>query len=70
MPQLDVITFINQYIWLIGSMTLLIVMLVSLVLPNTKKLMEARVNVSEENISFLVNKEYKGLRKLIYNLNG
>jgi len=32
--------------------------------------MEARINISEENVSFLVNKEYRGLRKLIYNLNG
>ena len=51
-------------------MVLLIIILVSLVLPNTKKLMEARINISEENVSFLVNKEYRGLRKLIYNLNG
>nr|YP_004940464.1 ATP synthase F0 subunit 8 [Cassiopea xamachana]AER54473.1 ATP synthase F0 subunit 8 [Cassiopea xamachana] len=70
MPQLDVVTFINQYVWLVGSMVLLIIILVSLVLPNTKKLMEARINISEENVSFLVNKEYRGLRKLIYNLNG
>nr|WOE91065.1 ATP synthase F0 subunit 8 [Cassiopea sp. MKL-2023] len=66
MPQLDVVTFINQYIWLIGSISISIVLVLIIILPNIKKLLEIRVNVSDDNVSFLNNKEYKSLKKLIY----
>lgn len=70
MPQLDVVTFVNQYVWLIGSITLSIILLVSLMLLNIKKLIEIRTNTSDENISFLIPKEFNGLKEFIHYKNG
>ncbi len=65
MPQLDVVTFINQYVWIIGSITALTVLLVVLIIPKIKKLVEIRVNNFNEDISFVSTRQFLGFKKLL-----
>ena len=67
MPQLDVVTFINQYIWIISSITVIVVLAVTLLLPSIKKLIEIRISTSNDNYSFVSNKKFSGLKKLMIN---
>uniref|UniRef100_A0AAU6W684 ATP synthase F0 subunit 8 n=1 Tax=Cephea cephea TaxID=880218 RepID=A0AAU6W684_9CNID len=65
MPQLDVITFINQYLWIIGSITALVVLLTVLIIPKIKTLVEIRISNSSENISFVSSKQFSGFKKIL-----
>nr|WOE91033.1 ATP synthase F0 subunit 8 [Phyllorhiza punctata] len=67
MPQLDVVTFINQYIWIISSITVFVVLAVILLLPSIKKLIEIRISTSNDDYSFVSNKKFSGLKKLMIN---
>nr|WGM81677.1 ATP synthase F0 subunit 8 [Mastigias papua] len=67
MPQLDVVTFINQYVWIISSITVIVILTVTLLLPSVKKLIEIRINTSNDNYSFINKKKFSGLKKLMIN---
>nr|YP_010317606.1 ATP synthase F0 subunit 8 [Catostylus townsendi]UNB15550.1 ATP synthase F0 subunit 8 [Catostylus townsendi] len=65
MPQLDVVTFINQYIWTISSITIMVVIVMLLIIPSIKMLIEIRnVNV-DESVSYTEKKEFISFKKLI-----
>ena len=65
MPQLDVATFINQYLWILGSITSIIILTTVMILPSIKKLIEARAINTNDDYSFMVEKSFSGLKKLL-----
>ena len=65
MPQLDVVTFINQYIWIIGSVTIMVIIMLSIVLPSVKSLMQIRTNTSVELVNKKRERSYSSFKKLI-----
>ena len=65
MPQLDVATFINQYLWILGSITSIIILTTVIILPSIKKLIEARAINANDDYLFVVEKKFLGLKKLL-----
>nr|YP_010982460.1 ATP synthase F0 subunit 8 [Phyllorhiza punctata]WOE91019.1 ATP synthase F0 subunit 8 [Phyllorhiza punctata] len=65
MPQLDVATFINQYLWILGSITSIIILTTVIILPSIKKLIEARAINANDDYLFVVEKKFPGLKKLL-----
>nr|AET13220.1 ATP synthase F0 subunit 8 [Rhizostoma pulmo] len=65
MPQLDVITFINQYIWMIGSVTAVVIVSIISLLPSIKKLIEIRDVSSMELLDYKRNKDFITFKKLM-----
>nr|WOE91050.1 ATP synthase F0 subunit 8 [Acromitus sp. 2 MKL-2023] len=65
MPQLDVVTFVNQYLWILGSITIIIILIAVIILPSIKKLIEVRTSNINDNYSFVVEKNFFGLKKLL-----
>lgn len=66
MPQLDIVTFVNQYMWIISSITGVIIITLILVLPSMKKLTEIREDNFEIEISLIREKDFVGLKRLIF----
>ncbi|YP_009421325.1 ATP synthase F0 subunit 8 (mitochondrion) [Rhopilema esculentum] len=65
MPQLDVVTFINQYVWVIGSVSSIIIISIITILPSIKKLNEIRHITGDEVVSFKKKREYSTFKKLL-----
>jgi hypothetical protein len=65
MPQLDIVTFINQYIWVIGSVSIVVIVMLSVILPSIKKLTQIRGVVEEEVIESKKEKDFNSFKKLI-----
>nr|BAR45997.1 ATPase subunit 8 [Aurelia sp. 3 sensu Dawson et al. (2005)] len=65
MPQLDVVTFINQYIWIIGTVSIVIIIMLSVILPSVKKLTQIR-NVTEEgDLELKRERNFDSFKKLV-----
>nr|YP_783952.1 ATP synthase F0 subunit 8 [Aurelia aurita]ABG56249.1 ATP synthase F0 subunit 8 [Aurelia aurita] len=65
MPQLDIVTFINQYIWVIGSVSIVVIVMLSVILPSIKKLTQIRGVVEEEVMESKKEKDFNSFKKLI-----
>jgi hypothetical protein len=65
MPQLDIVTFVNQYIWIIGSVSVMVIIMLSVILPSIKKLTQIRGVVEEEVIELKTEKDFGSFKKLI-----
>nr|AET13206.1 ATP synthase F0 subunit 8 [Catostylus mosaicus] len=65
MPQLDVVTFINQYVWTITAITIMAIVVILLIIPSIKMLIEIRNINADEHISYKEKKEFIGFKKLI-----
>nr|YP_009421312.1 ATP synthase F0 subunit 8 [Nemopilema nomurai]ASR75155.1 ATP synthase F0 subunit 8 [Nemopilema nomurai] len=65
MPQLDIVTFVNQYFWIIGSVSIILIISIVSILPSIKKLNEVRSTVGEEEMSFKKIRKYEIFKKLI-----
>nr|YP_009742865.1 ATP synthase F0 subunit 8 [Aurelia limbata]QID91286.1 ATPase subunit 8 [Aurelia limbata] len=65
MPQLDVVTFLNQYIWIIGSVSIVVIIMLSVILPSIKKLTQIRGVTEEEVIESKEEKDFNSFKKLI-----
>nr|YP_009746379.1 ATP synthase F0 subunit 8 [Chrysaora pacifica]QIH96588.1 ATP synthase F0 subunit 8 [Chrysaora pacifica] len=56
MPQLDFITYLNQYMWTIGVLSFCVVIMCATLLPNIKYGLESR---SVEFVSFNYKREHE-----------
>lgn len=65
MPQLDVVTFVNQYVWIIGIVSIMIVIMLSIILPSIKKLTQIRNITEEENMELGREKSFDSFKKLV-----
>nr|YP_010310511.1 ATP synthase F0 subunit 8 [Acromitus flagellatus]UMY76046.1 ATP synthase F0 subunit 8 [Acromitus flagellatus] len=65
MPQLDVVTFVNQYLWAIGSLSFMVLISIVLIMPSMKQLIEIRDVTVAQEIFEKREKSYESLRKLL-----
>nr|WOE91005.1 ATP synthase F0 subunit 8 [Acromitus sp. 1 MKL-2023] len=65
MPQLDVVTFINQYLWAVGSLSFMILISIVLIMPSMKQLIEIRDVTVAQEIFEKREKSYESLKKLL-----
>nr|ADY15476.1 ATP synthetase subunit 8 [Aurelia aurita] len=65
MPQLDVVTFVNQYVWIIGSVSVVVIIMLSVILPSIKKLTQIRGVSEEEIIESKEERDFTSFKKLI-----
>nr|YP_009747479.1 ATP synthase F0 subunit 8 [Aurelia coerulea]QII89159.1 ATP synthase F0 subunit 8 [Aurelia coerulea] len=65
MPQLDVVTFVNQYVWIIGSVSVVVIIMLSVILPSIKKLTQIRGVTEEEIIESKEERDFTSFKKLI-----
>nr|AER54627.1 ATP synthase F0 subunit 8 [Pelagia noctiluca] len=64
MPQLDFVTYLNQYLWAIGVLTTIVTIMVSTILPPIKRSLECRT-FSESSKKVIVNHSFASLKKLL-----
>nr|BAR46012.1 ATPase subunit 8 [Aurelia sp. 4 sensu Dawson et al. (2005)] len=65
MPQLDVITFVNQYVWIIGTVNVVVIIMLAVTLPSVKKLTQIRNITEEKDLDFRRKKDFEPLKRLV-----